>query len=195
MGCLSLLQGIFPTQELNQGFLYCRQILYQLSYKGSPANYHQQGTYTLSCKGSTKSCTQRQNSSHQLKREREAEEKKNLRIINKQIDQKNILCLGLKALYTNIILTMANIISYYHPTDLVHSWQFYLFINTHEWFTLTFKPVSLLCPESLSGLLIQTLLLYEGIPSHLYPLSSCRFVVSRQHHKNNCGGCVFLMIK
>ena len=32
---LSLLQGIFPTQELNQGLLHCRQILYQLSYQGS----------------------------------------------------------------------------------------------------------------------------------------------------------------
>ena len=35
-GCLSLLQGIFPTQGLNPGFLHCRQILYQLSYQGSP---------------------------------------------------------------------------------------------------------------------------------------------------------------
>ena len=33
---LSLLQGIFLTQELNQGFLHGRQILYQLSYQGSP---------------------------------------------------------------------------------------------------------------------------------------------------------------
>ena len=32
----SLLQQIFPTQELNQGPLHCRQILYQLSYEGSP---------------------------------------------------------------------------------------------------------------------------------------------------------------
>ena len=31
VGSLSLLQGIFPTQELNQGLLHCRQILYQLS--------------------------------------------------------------------------------------------------------------------------------------------------------------------
>ena len=30
VGSLSLLQGIFPTQELNQGFLHCRRILYQL---------------------------------------------------------------------------------------------------------------------------------------------------------------------
>ena len=33
-----LLQGIFPTQELNPGLLHCRQIPYQLSYKGSPKN-------------------------------------------------------------------------------------------------------------------------------------------------------------
>ena len=31
VGSLSLLQGIFPTQEKNQGLLYCRRILYQLS--------------------------------------------------------------------------------------------------------------------------------------------------------------------
>ena len=32
---LSILQGIFLTQELNWGLLYCRQILDQLSYQGS----------------------------------------------------------------------------------------------------------------------------------------------------------------
>ena len=32
VGSLSLLQGIFPTQESNQGLLHCRGILYQLSY-------------------------------------------------------------------------------------------------------------------------------------------------------------------
>ena len=31
-----LLQGIFLTQELNLGLLHCRQILYQLGYKGLP---------------------------------------------------------------------------------------------------------------------------------------------------------------
>ena len=36
VGSLSLLQQIFLTQELNQGLLLCRQILYQLSYEGSP---------------------------------------------------------------------------------------------------------------------------------------------------------------
>ena len=35
VGILSLLQGIFPTQEPNWGLLHHRQILYQLSYKGS----------------------------------------------------------------------------------------------------------------------------------------------------------------
>ena len=36
MGALSLLQVIFPTQELNQGLLHCKRILDQLSYQGSP---------------------------------------------------------------------------------------------------------------------------------------------------------------
>ena len=35
MGSLFLLQGIFPTQELNWGRLHYRWILYQLSYQGS----------------------------------------------------------------------------------------------------------------------------------------------------------------
>ena len=36
VGSLSLLQGIFQTQGLNPRLPHCRQILYQLSYKGSP---------------------------------------------------------------------------------------------------------------------------------------------------------------
>ena len=36
VGSLYLLQQVFPTQELNQGLLHCRRILYQLSYQGSP---------------------------------------------------------------------------------------------------------------------------------------------------------------
>ena len=36
MGSLSLLPGIFPTQELNQDLLHCREVLYQLSYRGPP---------------------------------------------------------------------------------------------------------------------------------------------------------------
>ena len=36
VGSCSLLQGIFPTQGSNTGLPHCRQILYQLSYLGSP---------------------------------------------------------------------------------------------------------------------------------------------------------------
>ena len=36
VGSLSLLQLIFPTQELNWGLLHSRQILYQPSYEESP---------------------------------------------------------------------------------------------------------------------------------------------------------------
>jgi len=42
VGSLSLLQGIFPIQKLNWGFLHCRWTLYQLSYQESPQ-------HTLSC--------------------------------------------------------------------------------------------------------------------------------------------------
>ena len=42
---LSLLQGIFPTQGSNCGLLHCREILYQLSYQGSPK--HQFFTLSL----------------------------------------------------------------------------------------------------------------------------------------------------
>ena len=35
VGCHTLLQGIFPTQESNWGLLHCRLILYQLNYEGS----------------------------------------------------------------------------------------------------------------------------------------------------------------
>ena len=36
MGNLAFLQVIFPTQGSNPGVPHCRQILYQLSYQGSP---------------------------------------------------------------------------------------------------------------------------------------------------------------
>ena len=36
VGSQSLLQENFPTQESNWSLLHCRQILYQLSYPGSP---------------------------------------------------------------------------------------------------------------------------------------------------------------
>ena len=37
VGSFSLLQVIFPTQGSNSDLLHCRQILYQLSHKGSPS--------------------------------------------------------------------------------------------------------------------------------------------------------------
>ena len=40
IGSLSLLQGIFPSQESNWGLLHSRQILYQLSYQGSSRVRH-----------------------------------------------------------------------------------------------------------------------------------------------------------
>ena len=36
---ISFCRGIFLTQGTNLGLLHCRQILYQLSYQGSP-NYN-----------------------------------------------------------------------------------------------------------------------------------------------------------
>ena len=47
VGSLSLLQRIFPTQESNWSLLHCRQILYQLSYPGSPRSGG--GSQRLSC--------------------------------------------------------------------------------------------------------------------------------------------------
>ena len=38
VGSISLFQWIFPAQELNQGLLQCRQILYQVSSQGRPVN-------------------------------------------------------------------------------------------------------------------------------------------------------------
>ena len=35
VGCLALLQEIFPSQGLNPGLPHCRQILYSLSHQGS----------------------------------------------------------------------------------------------------------------------------------------------------------------
>ena len=50
VGILSLLQGIFATQESNWGVLHCRPILYQLSYQGSPKLYEDhESEVTQSC--------------------------------------------------------------------------------------------------------------------------------------------------
>ena len=40
MGCHSLLQRIFLTQGSNWGLLHCSQILYHLSYQGSPLLFY-----------------------------------------------------------------------------------------------------------------------------------------------------------
>ena len=45
VGSISLLQGIFPTQELKRGFLHCSQILYQLNHQGNPRCYCKGGTW------------------------------------------------------------------------------------------------------------------------------------------------------
>ena len=39
VGSCSLLEGIFPTQGSNTGLPHCRQIVYQLSYQGSPRGH------------------------------------------------------------------------------------------------------------------------------------------------------------
>ena len=53
MGSISLLQRIFANQELNQDLLHGRQILYQLSYQGSPSpawEYCNSGMGISSCR-------------------------------------------------------------------------------------------------------------------------------------------------
>ena len=47
VGSLSLLQWIFPTQELNWGFLHYRLILYQPSYQGSSKHVKRSTKVTL----------------------------------------------------------------------------------------------------------------------------------------------------
>ena len=49
-GTLSLLQGIFPTQESNRGLLLCRWILYQLSCERSPLRIHQGSAELQKCR-------------------------------------------------------------------------------------------------------------------------------------------------
>ena len=51
VGGLSLLQEIFPTQGSNQGLLHCRQILYQLSHKGSPNQLYLDKNLKMNKKG------------------------------------------------------------------------------------------------------------------------------------------------
>ena len=49
VGRLSLLQGIFPTQGVNPGLPHCRQILYQLSHKGSTVSIEWRTKTTGAC--------------------------------------------------------------------------------------------------------------------------------------------------
>ena len=55
VGSLFLLQWVFPTQELNQGLLHCRGILYQLYYQGTDSlssgsiNYWLRGVEVSKC--------------------------------------------------------------------------------------------------------------------------------------------------
>ena len=53
VGSHSLLQMIFPTQRSNSRLLYCRQILYPLSYWGSPTTFRKGLPKWLSGKEST----------------------------------------------------------------------------------------------------------------------------------------------
>ena len=49
VGCCSHLQGVFPTQGSNLGFLHCRPILYCLSYQGSPSDFGVQENKVCHC--------------------------------------------------------------------------------------------------------------------------------------------------
>ena len=52
MGSFSILQQIFPTQGLKPGIPHCRQILYQLSHRGSSNILY----WTLVCDGCGENC-------------------------------------------------------------------------------------------------------------------------------------------
>ena len=53
--CHALLQGIFLTQGSNLGLPHCRQILYHLSFKGSPYRYYSPSTHGIKSATSQKS--------------------------------------------------------------------------------------------------------------------------------------------
>ena len=61
VGSLCLLQGIFLTQESNQGLLHYRWILYQLSYQGSSVKVkNRAGEGGMECYGG-EGCSFKQN--------------------------------------------------------------------------------------------------------------------------------------
>ena len=71
VGCHALLQGIFPTQELNPGLLHSRWILYHLSHQGSPFYVYAPSKLGLLSKGEniqqgSKSCPKSEFQSHSL---------------------------------------------------------------------------------------------------------------------------------
>ena len=49
VGSLSLLQQVFLIQELNRSLLHHRQILYHLSYQGSPRLHHSRVDALITC--------------------------------------------------------------------------------------------------------------------------------------------------
>ena len=49
LGSLSLLQRIFPTQQLNWSLLHCRWILYQLSYREAQKQPESESEVAQSC--------------------------------------------------------------------------------------------------------------------------------------------------
>ena len=49
VGCHFLLQGIFLTRESNLSLLHCRQILYWLSYEGSPCSLYMEPKNNDTC--------------------------------------------------------------------------------------------------------------------------------------------------
>ena len=57
VGSLSLLQGIFPNQESNQGLLHYRWILYQLNYQGSPGEMEESVSFEAEFLGSSQQDT------------------------------------------------------------------------------------------------------------------------------------------
>ena len=85
MGSLSLLQGIFLTQQSKLGLLHCRRTLHQLNYQGSPQEYEAWRVMLLyffaGCK--RKSITKRkgQQMSQKLKDARKYEEEKGKLIV------------------------------------------------------------------------------------------------------------------
>ena len=72
-GYHSLLQGIFPTQESNLGFLYCKQILYRLSYQWSPVQTESQWIFLAPSENWSPGINQQPENYRQVRTENTAE--------------------------------------------------------------------------------------------------------------------------